>query len=55
LGLVDFLRSSVKLLKRAKKPGWTELWLLVRICALGVVLVGAVGFIVRLLSYLLQG
>jgi len=53
LGLREFLSSCARLLKRAKKPGRDEIWLLVRICALGISVVGAVGFIIRILSFLL--
>ncbi|RLI31021.1 protein translocase SEC61 complex subunit gamma [Candidatus Bathyarchaeota archaeon] len=55
MGLTDFLRSSARLLRRAKKPSWKELWTLIKISALGITLVGAIGFLTRLLSYLLQG
>ena len=53
MGLREFLSSCARLLKRAKKPGKEEVWLLVRICALGISVVGAVGFIIRILGFLL--
>ena len=53
MGLREFLSSCARLLKRARKPGRGELWLLIRICALGIAAVGAVGFVIRILSFLL--
>ena len=55
LGLRSFLQSCARLLKLAKKPGREELWLSIRICLLGIVAVGAVGFIIKFVSGVLQG
>jgi len=52
LGLRDFLRSCGRLLKRARRPGHGELRLLIRICALGMIIVGVVGFIIRIIGFL---
>jgi len=54
LGLKSFLKSSARLLRLAKKPGKTELWLSVKICFLGVVAVGAVAFLIKLIASVLQ-
>jgi protein translocase SEC61 complex gamma subunit len=50
LGLVSFLKSSSRLLRLARKPDRSELWLTIKICALGIIIVGMVGFIIKLLS-----
>ncbi len=55
MGLRSFLNSCTRLLKLAKKPGREELWLSIRICLLGIVAVGAIGFIIKLISGVLQG
>lgn len=55
MGLRDFLASCARLLRRAKKPSRSELWLLAKICALGVVAVGLVGFIIRLIMLSIMG
>ncbi len=52
MGLRDFLRSCGRLLKRARRPGHEELRLLIRICALGMIIVGIVGFIIRIIGFL---
>jgi protein translocase SEC61 complex gamma subunit len=42
------------LLKLAKKPGRDELWLSIKICFLGIVVIGIVGFIIKFVSAALQ-
>ena len=52
MGIRDFLRSCSLLLKRAKRPGRREIWLLVKICAIGVLIVGIIGFVIRVVFFL---
>lgn len=54
MGVRSFFSSAAKLLKLAKKPGRDELWLSVKICLLGVAAIGVVGFIIKLMSAMLQ-
>lgn len=54
MGIRSFFSSAAKMLKLAKKPGRDELWLSIKICILGVALIGAVGFIIKFLSATLQ-
>ncbi len=54
MGLRSFLSSAAKLLKLSKKPSRDELWLSVKICLLGIAAVGAVGFIIKFVSAVLQ-
>jgi len=42
-------------MKLAKKPGREELWLSIKICFLGVIVIGVLGFIIKLISGMLQG
>lgn len=51
LGLSSFLKSCSRLLRLSKKPGRSELWLSVKICLLGVLLIGFIGFIIRIISF----
>jgi protein translocase SEC61 complex gamma subunit len=55
MGLRAFLSSARRLMKLAKKPGRDELWISVRICVLGVLVIGALGYIVKIISSFLQG
>jgi len=55
LGLRSFLKSCSRLLRLATKPGRSELWLSIKICLLGTIAIGGVGFIIKLISFALQG
>jgi len=54
LGLRSFLKSCSRLLKLATKPGRSELWLSIKICLLGTIAIGGVGFVIKLISGALQ-
>jgi protein translocase SEC61 complex gamma subunit len=54
MGLRDFLTQCARTLKLAVKPGRSELWLSIKICLLGIGAVGLIGFIIKLLSSVLQ-
>jgi len=54
MGLRDFLMQCAKMLKIATKPGRSELWLSIKICLLGMAAVGLVGFIIKVISAVLN-
>jgi protein translocase SEC61 complex gamma subunit len=54
MGLRDFLAQAGRTLKLAIKPGRDELWLSVKICLLGIGAVGIIGFVIKLVSSVLQ-
>ena len=54
MGLRSFLSQSARTLKLAVKPGGSELWLSVKICFLGIGAIGLIGFIIKLVSSVLQ-
>jgi len=54
LGLRSFLSSAAKMLKLAKKPGRDELWQSIKICFLGILVIGIVGFLIKFISATLQ-
>jgi len=54
MGLRSFLSQSARTLKLAIKPGRSELWLSIKICFLGIGVIGLVGFVIKLLSSVLQ-
>jgi len=41
-------------MKLAKKPGRSELWLSLKICLMGILAVGIVGFTIKLIASFLQ-
>jgi protein translocase SEC61 complex gamma subunit len=54
MGLRDFLTQCARTMKLAVKPGRSELWLSIKICFLGVAAIGLIGFVIKLLSSVLQ-
>lgn len=54
MGLRSFLSQCSRTLKLASKPGRNELWLSIKMCFLGIGAVGLVGFVIKLLSSVLQ-
>jgi protein translocase SEC61 complex gamma subunit len=54
MGLRSFLTQCARTLKLAVKPGRSELWLSIKICFLGIGAVGLIGFVIKLLSSVLQ-
>lgn len=55
MGLRSFLSQCARTLKLAVKPGRSELWLSIKMCFLGIGAVGLIGFVIKLLSSVLQG
>ena len=55
MGVRSFLSSARRLLRLATKPGRNELWLSIKICLIGTVLIGLVGFIIKLVATILMG
>jgi protein translocase SEC61 complex gamma subunit len=51
LALKDFIDSARRLFSIATRPSRDEIWLLVKISILGVVIVGAIGYAVRILFF----
>ncbi len=54
MGLRSFLSSARRLMKLAKKPGKDELWVSIRICILGILVIGVIGYIVKIISSVIQ-
>jgi preprotein translocase subunit Sss1 len=55
MGLINFFRSASRLVRTISKPDWRTFWLSLRICFFGVAILGGVGFLIRLLSVVIQG
>ena len=55
MGLRSFLKSCSRLLRLATKPGKSELWLSIKICLLGTIAIGGIGFVIKLISFALTG
>jgi len=50
LGLTSFIKDSLRLLIFAKKPDRDEFWLSIKVCFLGIIIVGLIGFIIYMLA-----
>jgi protein translocase SEC61 complex gamma subunit len=55
MSISDKLRAMGRVLKLSRKPDSEELKLSLRICLLGLVVVGAFGFIIQLIATLILG
>ena len=51
----NFLFRCARMLKIATKPSRSELWLSIKICFLGILAIGAIGYMIQLISSLIQG
>ena len=49
MGLKSFFQSASRLLKLATKPGRSELWLSLKICLLGTLAIGGIGFLIKII------
>ncbi|RJS79984.1 protein translocase SEC61 complex subunit gamma [Candidatus Bathyarchaeota archaeon] len=54
MGLKSFLSQCARTLKLAIKPGKSELWLSIKICFIGIGIVGLIGYIINLIGGFLQ-
>ena len=52
MGARSFIQSARRLFHVAQKPNWEETALLIKISILGVVIVGGIGFVIRVLFWL---
>ncbi|HID05235.1 MAG TPA: protein translocase SEC61 complex subunit gamma [Candidatus Caldiarchaeum subterraneum] len=54
MGIVGFLKTTVTLLKLAKKPRREELSISLRITLLGIAILGMIGFIIKFIALAFQ-
>lgn len=54
MGLRDFLAQCGRTLRLATKPGRSEVWLSIKICFLGIAAIGLIGFVIKVLSAVLN-
>ena len=55
MGIRSFLSQCARTLKLAIKPGRSELWLSIKISAIGIGAIGLIGFLIKLLSFAVGG
>ncbi|MFX1298821.1 MAG: protein translocase SEC61 complex subunit gamma [Promethearchaeota archaeon] len=47
--LKDFFRNSKRVFRLSRKPTFTEVRLITRVCLLGVAVIGLVGFVIKII------
>ena len=55
MGLRTFFQSAARLLKLSTKPDRSELWLTLKICFIGTIAIGGIGFLIKLIFYGVSG
>jgi protein translocase SEC61 complex gamma subunit len=50
MGLNEFFQSADRLLRTLSRPDWKTYWMSIKIVFAGIGLMGAIGYIIRLLS-----
>ncbi len=50
-----FLQSTKRIIKVATKPSRKDYWLVTKICLIGMVILGAISYVIQLLFSLLAG
>jgi len=50
-----FLQNAKRVITVAKKPGRDEFMQVAKVAGIGILLIGAVGFIIMFITYLIQG
>jgi len=54
MGLNEFFQSADRLLRTLTKPDWKTYWMSIKIVFAGIGVLGIIGYIVRLMSVVLQ-
>ncbi|HUS77096.1 MAG TPA: protein translocase SEC61 complex subunit gamma [Patescibacteria group bacterium] len=54
MGISSFLQSASRLLRTISKPDWKTYWLSIKIVMVGVAALGAVGYLIKLISITLS-
>jgi protein translocase SEC61 complex gamma subunit len=55
MGLKEFLTSASRLMKSISKPDRRTFWLSIKVCLMGIALIGGLGYLIRLIAVTLQG
>ncbi|MFB0560700.1 MAG: protein translocase SEC61 complex subunit gamma [Candidatus Lokiarchaeia archaeon] len=49
MGIISFIKRSRRVFKLARYPSRKEMWATIRICILGIILIGVVAFIITII------
>jgi protein transport protein SEC61 subunit gamma and related proteins len=51
----SFLESSKRILSISEKPTSKEFWVMAKIVGIGMIVIGVIGYLIKLIIYLLSG
>jgi protein transport protein SEC61 subunit gamma and related proteins len=51
----EFLKASKRILLISKKPSSKEYWIMVKIVGIGIVVIGVLGYLIRLIMNIISG
>jgi len=54
MGISSFLQSASRLLRTISRPDWKTYWLSIKIVMVGVTALGAIGYLIKLISITLS-
>jgi len=54
LGVKEFIQSASRVMHVAHKPTRDEIWMLVKVCVFGIGAIGGVGFMVKIIFWLVE-
>jgi len=54
MGLKDFMESASRLMQTISRPDWKQYWLSAKIVFAGIGIIGAVGYLIRVIAVMLQ-
>ena len=55
MGLNEFFQSADRLLRTLSRPDWKTYWMSVKIVFAGIGVLGAIGYLIRVISVTIQG
>ncbi|TET70600.1 protein translocase SEC61 complex subunit gamma [Candidatus Bathyarchaeota archaeon] len=55
MGLGSFFQSAARLFRIISKPDWKTYWLSIKIVFIGVGVLGAIGYMIKIISATIQG
>lgn len=55
MGLGSFFQSAARLFRTISRPDWKTYWLSIKIVFIGVGVLGAIGYIIKVISATIQG
>ena len=55
MGLRSFFKSAANLFRTISRPDWKTYWLSIKIVFIGVGILGAIGYLIRIISSTIQG